>query len=260
MAVLPSRIAFFEPAGIVVQARLLATDPALGLFAQSDAAMRLSASYLKALAQVPRDKPPRLVASLRWHTMNPRSMEMLLAFTEMTEVEAQVRSGLLPCDEHSALLPQTATGLRALIVSSDGKLIVQRQGTHWLPGVAKTLISREVESGTVLMQTCAHMVQYATQAPMLVHSQRLLRVLALIVWDHLQRWELIYTCDLRKLDVPYPAHVILAALKARGLHDFEALELEYLSRALPACTSTALASVLEQSFALPSNLGLADPR
>lgn len=253
MAALPSRIAFLEPTGASVQARLLPTDPALGLFSQAEAAMRLSTSYLRALSRAPGGQSPRLVASLRWYTMNPRTLELLLAFTEMTEVEAQARSSLLPCDAHTTLLPQSATGLRGLVISSDGKLIVQRQGAQWLPGVAKTLVSREVENGATLVRTCAHIVQYATQAPVLQRPDQSVRVIALVVWDHLQRWEVVYDCDLRKLPAPYPAETILAALAARGLHTFEALDLREVRESLSECASSALAGVLEQSFALPSS-------
>lgn len=251
MSLLPSRIAFLEPAGIAVLARLLPADPAIGLFSQDEAALRFASSYLRALSRAAAPAAaPRLVASLRWHALNPRDM-LLLAFSEMTETEAQVRAGLLPTDEHSGLLPQSATGVRALVVSSDGQLIVQQRDSVWLPGFARTLTARDITQDASLIHVCAHMVQHCTGAPVRAHPAAALRALSLVVWERLQRWEIVYACDLRSLPTTgVNAEQILATLHAHGLSSFGAIPLEQACSERRACASAALATIVEQTFPL----------
>lgn len=248
---LPSRIAFLEPAGIPALARLLPADPAVGLFSQDDAALRFAGSYLRTLSRIPaRAHPPRLVASLRWHALNPRGM-LLLAFSEMTETEAQVRAGLLPIDEHSGLLPQSATGLRVLVVSANGQLIVQRRDGAWLPGVAKTLLAHEVSRDASLLRTTETVVHYCMGAAPLPHAPRALRTLSLVVWEQLQRWEVVQACDFRGLpETTYLAESLLAALRAHGLTRFDVMPLEQAAAERDQCASAALATIVEQAFPL----------
>jgi hypothetical protein len=248
---LPSRIAFLEPAGIPALARLLPADPAVGLFSQDDAALRFASSYLRTLSRTAvRTHPPRLVASLRWHALNPRGM-LLLAFSEMTETEAQVRAGLLPIDEHSGLLPQSATGLRVLVVSADGQLIVQRRDGAWLPGVAKTLLAREIAGDASLLRTTEAVVHYCMGAAPLLPAARALRTLSLVVWEKLQRWEVVQACDFRGLsETTYFAESLLAALRTHGLSSFDAMPLEQAMDERGQCASAAVATIIEQAFPL----------
>lgn len=249
---LPSRIAFLEPAGIPTLARLLPSDPALGLFSQETAAGRFAGSYLRALAGMPaRTGAPRLVASLRWHSLSNRGA-LLLAFSEMTETEAQVRAGLLPIDEYSGLLPQSATGLRVLVLSCDGGLIVQQHDGAWLPGVAKTLLAKDISQDASLLRTAEAVVRYCMGATLPAPAARaapVLCTLSLLVWEKLQRWEVVQACDLRSLgSEAFTAEALTAALHAHGLHNFGAMPLEHARKARASCASAALATIVEQAF------------